>query len=82
MRNHPVTINIIVAYGMTGGDTIAKYHNIGKGTDLKVFRTELHSLNKVADINFPMVAVIQLATPFMISLYGIHDCETMTDGRQ
>ena len=40
--------DLLAAYGLTGCDTVATYHGIGKGVALKVLRSETLSLFKVA----------------------------------
>ena len=40
--NHRVMDNLLVADGLTGCDTVATYHGIGKGIALKVLNKEVH----------------------------------------
>ena len=81
-NNRAIMGHLLAAHGLTGCDTVAIYHGIGKGKALKVLRSNTHSLSKVGDITTSLPDVLRQATPFMLSCYGHPECDSMTAARQ
>ena len=81
-RNRTVMSNLLAAHGVTGCDTVATYHRIGKGVALKVLRSNKHTLSSVGDVNSSVEDAVQQATKFMLSCYGHPECGSMTEARQ
>ncbi len=67
---------------ITGCDTVATYHGIGKLVALKVLRTGKLSLFNVGDITVSVEEVPVQATNVMLSCYGRPECTSLTDARQ
>lgn len=80
-NNRAIMGHLLAAHGLTGCDTVAIYHGIGKGKALKVLRLNTHSLSKVGDITTSLLDVLRQATPFMLSCYGHPECDSMTAAR-
>ena len=49
-KNRAIMGDLLAAYGLAGCDTVATYHDIGKGVALKVLRSETLSLSEVGDM--------------------------------
>ena len=76
-KNPVVMEDILAAHGLTGCDTVATYHGIGKGIALKVLRSNGISLSKVGDITSSVQS-----TWFIVSCYGHPESAYLTDSRQ
>lgn len=81
-RNRSVMSNLLAAHGVTGCDTVATYHGIGKGVALKVLRSNKHTLSSVGDVNSSVEEAVEQATKFILSCYGHPECGSMTEARQ
>ena len=68
-KNPAVMEDILAAHGLTGCDTVATYHGIGKGIALKVLRSGGLSLSKVADITNSVQDALGQSTSFIVSLF-------------
>ena len=73
---------LLAAHGLTGCDTVATYHSIGKGVTLKVLRSETVSLSKVGDMTLSVEEALEQSTSFMLSCYGHPECSSLTDAHQ
>ena len=73
---------LLAAHGLTGCDTVATYHGIGKGVALKTLKTNKCPLSKLGDMNSMLPDVILQATRFMLMCYGHFECQSMTSARQ
>ena len=80
-KNRSVMGDVLAAHGLTGCDTVATYHGIGKGTALKTLKSGKHTLSKVGDSGSTLPDVLQQSTRFMLSCYGHPECESMTSAR-
>ena len=80
-KNRTIMDNLLAAHGLTGCDTVAMYHGIGKGVTLKVLRTSNLSLSKIGDITVSIEEDVVQATHFILSCYGRHECTSLTDAR-
>ena len=69
-------------HGLTGCDTVATYHGIGKGIVLKVLRSGGHSLSKVGDITSSVQDALGKSTSFIVSCYGHPESASLTDVHQ
>ena len=75
--------DILAAHGFTGCDTVATYHDIGKGIALKVLRSGGLSLSKVGDISSSVEEdAFGKSTSFIVSCYGHPESASLTDARQ
>ena len=81
-KNRAIMGELLAAHGLTGSDTVAKYHGIGKGVALKVLRSETLSLSKVGDMTLSVEEALEQSTSFMLSYYGHPECSSLTDARQ
>ena len=72
----------VPVYGLTGCDTVATYHGIGKGVALKVLRSETLSLSEVGDMTLYVEEALEQSTSFMLSCYGHPECSSQTESRQ
>lgn len=81
-KNRTIMDDLLAAHGLTGCDTVAMYHGIGKGVTLKVLRTGKLSLSKVGDITVSVEEALVQATHFILSCYGRPECTSLTDARQ
>ena len=81
-KNRAIMGDLLAAHGLTGCDTVATYHGIGKGVALKVLRSETLSLSKVGDMTLSVEETLEQSTSFMLSCYGNPECSSLTDARQ
>ena len=81
-KNRAIMGDLLAAHGLTGCDTVATYHGIGKGVALKVLRSETLSLSKVGDMTLSVEEALEQSTSFMLSCYGHPECSSLTDARQ
>ena len=61
--------DLLAAHGLTGCNTVATYHGIGKGVALKTLKTNKCPLSKLGDMNSMLPDVIVQATRFMLVLW-------------
>ena len=69
-KNPAIMGDLLAAHGITGCDTVATYHGIGKGVALKILRSSGFSLSKVGDITSSVQDALGQSTPFVLSCYG------------
>ena len=81
-KNPSVIEVILVAHGLTGCDTVATYHGIGKGIALKVLRSGGLSLSKIGDITSSVQYALGQSTSFIVSCYGHPESASLIDARQ
>ena len=81
-KNGAIMGDLLAAHGLTGCDTVATYHCIGKGVALKVLRSETLSLSKVGDMTLSVEEALEQSTSFMLSCYSRPECSPLTDARQ
>ena len=81
-KHHVVMNNLLAAHGITGCDTVTPYFGIGKNVALKTLKSNMHTLDKVGDMNSSLPDAIQEAMKFMLSCYGHPECESLTAARQ
>ena len=82
VKHQEIMHDLLAAHGLTGCDTVAMYHGIGKGIALKVLRSGKLSLSKVGDVTVSVEEALVQATHFMLSCYGHPECTSLTDARQ
>ena len=56
--------------GLTGCDTVATYHGIGKSVALKVLRSGRLLLSEVGDITLSVEEALVQSAPVMLTRYG------------
>ena len=66
-KNPAVMEDILAAHGLTGSETAATYHDIGKGIALKVLRSSGLSLSTVGDITSSVQDALGQSTSFIVS---------------
>ena len=81
-KNPAFMEDILAAHGLTGCDTVATYHGIGKGIALKVLRSGCLSLSMVGDITSLVQDALGQSTSFIVSCYGHPKSASLTDNRQ
>jgi len=81
-KNPAVMGDLLAAHGITGCDTVATYHGIGKGVALKVLRSSGLSLSNIGDITSSVQDAIEQSIPFILSCYGHPESTSLTDARQ
>ena len=81
-KNRAILDDLLAAHGLTGCDTVATYHGIGKGVALKELRSETLSLSKVGNMTLSVEEVLEQSTSFMLSCYCHPECSSLTDARQ
>ena len=81
-KNPAIMGDLLAAHGITGCDTVATYHGIGKGVALKILRSSGFSLSKVGDITSSVQDALGQSTPFVLSCYGHPESASLTDARQ
>ena len=81
-KNRAMMGDLLAAHGLTGCDTVATYHGIGKGVALKVLRSETLSLSKVGNMTLSVEEALEQSTSFMLSCYGHPECSSLTESRQ
>ena len=69
--------DLLAAHGLTGCDTVAQCHGIGKGVALKVLHSQVHSLSHLGDDSRTLADVIKQATEFMLACYGQSQCSSI-----
>ena len=55
-------------HGLSGADTVASLHGIGKATVIKVSKTGRFSLSKVGDVTADMKSVSVSYSPFIVTM--------------
>lgn len=73
--------NLLQAHALTGCDTVAMCHGIGKGKMLKTLKSGRYSLRLLGDQTADFNDVILQSTAFMSACYSIHDATCMTASR-
>ena len=81
-KNRAIMGDMLAAHGLTGCDTVATYHGIGKCVALKVLRSETLSPSKVGDMTLSVEEAHEQSTSFMLFCYGHPECSSLNDVRQ
>ena len=69
-KHHKIMPDLLAAHALTGCDTVAPYHGIGKFTALRILRTGKYSLSAVGDIYSTEAEICQQAGAFIRACYG------------
>ena len=72
---------LLPAHALSGCDTVAMCHGIGKTKMLKAVQSSKCSISLLGDLNAPMEDIIKQATDFMCRCYNNLDATTMTEAR-
>ena len=82
-RHNDIAKDLLAIHGLSGADTVASLHGIGKGTVLKVAKKGNFTLASIGDVNACMEVVLSQATKFMCAVYGkvAEACASMTECR-
>ena len=75
--------DLLAIHGLSGADTVASLHGIGKATVIKVTKTGRFSLSEVGDVTADMKSIEAQATNFICAAYGkiTQSCTSMTECR-
>ena len=74
-KNREIMGDLLAAHGLTGCDTVATYHGIGKGVALKVLRSESLSLSNVGDMTLSVDTTVYLSGPNTNEMIDIMNTE-------
>ena len=78
-KHREILPHLLAAHGLSGCDTVATYHGIGKGTVLKVLQKFKLSLDKLGDCNVNFDNVLAQSTAFMLACYTSSGCKSLTE---
>ena len=73
--------NLLAAHGLSGCDTVAPCHGIGKMKIFKTLKQGNHFLSCLRDSNANWPDVVKQATSFMLACYGVPKLDSMTQAR-
>ena len=75
--------DLLVIHRLSGANTIASLHGIGKATVIKISKAGRFSLSKVRDVTADTKSVEAQATNFICAAYGkiTQSCSSMTECR-
>ncbi len=73
---------LLVIRGLTGCDTVATYHGIGKSVALKVIRSGRLPLSEVGDITLSVEEALVQSAPVMLTCCGNRECSSLADAGQ
>ena len=83
-RHRSIIPDLLAAHALTGCDTVASPHGIGKMTALKVLNSGEYSLSQIGvqqvGTNISLTAIEQ-ATKFCLGCYGQKECATLSEAR-
>ena len=73
--------DLLAFYGLSGADTVASLHGIGKTTVVKVAKKEGFPIFCIGDVHAEITSVEAQATKFMCAAYGkvAESCNSMTE---
>ena len=72
---------LLPAHALSGCDTVAMCHGIGKGKMLKTVKADKCCLSLLGDVTADMEDVLIQATAFMCRCYNVANASTMSDAR-
>lgn len=72
--------HLLPAHAISGCDTVASYHGIGKGSVIKALKAG-HDLSAIGNADAPLQQVIDQATAFVSACYGITESSDMSHTR-
>ena len=75
--------DLLAIHRLSGADTVASLHGIGKATVIRVSKTGRFSLSKVVDVTADTKSVEAQTTNFICAAYGkiTQSCSSMTECR-
>ena len=76
-NHHSLISQLLPAHALSGCDTVASMHGIGKGTVLKAIKDGC-DLSALGNKNAPLSDVIEQASSFISSCYGVNGSKDMT----
>ena len=80
MKNIDMVKYLVAAHAVSGCDTVACLHGIGKGTVLKAI-SKGKAIEHLGDPDASMIDVISEATQFVATCYGVNNASTMSEAR-
>ena len=82
-KHSDIAHDLLAIHGLSGADTVASYHGIGKASVLKVAQKRKCPLSEIGDTNADIALVEAQATEFMCAVYGkvTESCASMTECR-
>ena len=79
-KSKDIVPNLLAAHGLTGCDTVAKLHGIGKGTVINKLK-QGHTFQHLGDLNSSLEDVMEEATKFIGACYGSKERDDMSQIR-
>ena len=73
---------LLAIRGLTGCDTVATYHGIGKSVAVKVLRSGRLPLSEVGDKTLSVEEALVQSAPVMLTCYGHKECSSLSDAGQ
>ena len=81
-KHEDIMTSILPAYGISGGDSVARYHGIGKATVLKTLKKKTFSgFEHFGKPEYSMEDVLSEATSFIGDCYDITAGADMSEKR-
>ena len=82
-KNADIAFDLLAIHGISGADTVAPLHGIGKGTAIKTARKKGKRLSHIGDEDAALDTVLREATEFIVACYGksAGDATTLTECR-
>ena len=84
VRHSGIASDLLAIHGLSGADTVASLHGVGKGTALKVAKKGNCPLTSIGDVNGSMDTVMAQATKFICAIHGkvMEACMSLTECRK
>ena len=79
-QNADIIPNLLAAHGLTGCDTVAKLHGIGKGTVITTLKRG-YTFTQLGHLNSSLDDVMREATSFICACYGSKHKEDLSEAR-
>ena len=75
--------DLLAIHGISGADSVASLHDVGKATVIKIAKKGTPSLSKFGDVKTDMKSVQAQATKFICASYGkvTEPCTSITECR-
>lgn len=80
MKHHETVSKILAIHALSGCDTVASTHSIGKKTAITAAQS--HTLTKIGKTDSSIEEIVKEATLYQCSLYGCQPCQSSTECRQ
>ena len=78
-KHKDIMPDLLAMHALTGCDTVAPYHGIGKLIALRVLRSGKYPLSAIGNIRSTEHEILQQANAFIKACYGQSQCQDMTE---